>query len=397
MKYLSLLTVGFATVSQAADIPDTWNWANVDGTNYLTTVRNQNQPNMCDGGWAHAAASMLSDRIKIMRKALWPEMNISPQVLLSCATDAKGCEGGTAMDALKYIYNGSITDETCSIYRGRGHTNGAACAPILSCMNCKPHYLTDKCSIPETYRTYEAANPENVEKDPVKMQTEIMTNGPIACGINNAASLQQYTGGILNDSKSDKTTFNHYVEIVGWGSETVDKVDTKYWIVRNSQGHMWGENGGFFRIVRGENQLGIESDCSTTVPIDTWSADLLKVHVTTDAEQTDPLNNPYTDAGPFDLLEAPFMKEPRAKACALKKKKFGNQGEGPRGWDMVDASALPVDFDWGAYYDEKSKKTINFLSWNKNQHIPEYCGSCWAQGSTSSLADRFNIMNWRAE
>jgi len=47
--------------------------------------------------------------------------------------------------------------------------------------------------------------------------------------------------------------------------------------------------------------------------------------------------------------------------------------------------AIPDNFSWGAV-DGKS-----YLTKQLNQHIPHYCGSCWAHGAVSSLMDRIKI------
>ena len=56
----------------------------------------------------------------------------------------------------------------------------------------------------------------------------------------------------------------------------------------------------------------------------------------------------------------------------------------------LSTADLPQSFSWGNIHSK------NHLTRSLNQHIPSYCGACWAHSAVSSLSDRIAISRARA-
>ena len=71
----------------------------------------------------------------------------------------------------------------------------------------------------------------------------------------------------------------------------------------------------------------------------------------------------------------------------------------PLPYSYISRGELPISFNWNnVLVDDGSKvndvnggSNISLLTKSLNQHIPQYCGSCWAHSSMSSLGDRIKI------
>eukprot|EP01067_Filipodium_phascolosomae_P001003 Filipodium_phascolosomae@DN1697_c0_g1_i1.p1 len=237
------------------ELPDEWDWRNVDGTNYLTPTLNQHIPRYCGSCWAHGSLSSLADRIKILRNAQWPDITLSIQALLNCGGTAVGtCDGGEDITAYEYVHKHGIPDETCQVYEA----TDLICSSEHICKTCDGVFQHDTCGPVKEYKKYyveEYGSVQGVDD----MKEEIFTRGPISCQVD-AEPLKNYTGGIVTAAGSEP---NHIIAVVGWGYDLPS--DSYYWICRNSWGSYWGE-AGFFRAKMGTNTVLIEGACGWATP-----------------------------------------------------------------------------------------------------------------------------------
>ena len=81
-----------------------------------------------------------------------------------------------------------------------------------------------------------------------------LMNGPASISLYASTELfRSYTGGIYNEATCP-TTVNHAVQTVGWGHD--DATGLNYFIVRNSWGASWGDQG-YIKIAETNTDLGI--------------------------------------------------------------------------------------------------------------------------------------------
>jgi cathepsin B len=193
------------------------------------------QNKKCAGSYATASASTLAEKLCIEsdENKLIP---LSAQELLSCDTANKGCRGGYVNNALEYIVMRGLSTEECLPYKG---TFDAKCS--------------DMCADPMKVR------PESfcVLFGDTDIKREIMKNGPVVSSMEIYTDFLSYKTGIYTKGEDvPKFSGYHTIKIVGWGvedgSEEEPNKGNKYWIIENSWGEDWGQNG-YAKVAEGQN------------------------------------------------------------------------------------------------------------------------------------------------
>uniref|UniRef100_A0A672YFK4 Cathepsin S, ortholog 1 n=1 Tax=Sphaeramia orbicularis TaxID=375764 RepID=A0A672YFK4_9TELE len=205
----------------------------------VSPVQNQG---MCGSCWAFSSLGALEGQMSRRTGVLIP---LSPQNLVDCSTSDgnHGCRGGYITKSYNYIIrNRGVDSESFYPYEHQ-----VTYTP--STHNCQTN---GKCRYSVKGKAGYCLNfrilPRGVEKT---LQEVVATVGPVAVAVNAMLpSFHLYRGGLYNVPNCNPSLINHAVLVVGYGTYK----GQDFWLVKNSWGTTWGEEG-FIRIARNKNNL----------------------------------------------------------------------------------------------------------------------------------------------
>ena len=198
----------------------------------VNAIKDQAQ---CGSCWAFSAIQAQESQWAIKTGKL---LSLSEQNLVDCGTTCYGCNGGLMDNAWKYVIanqGGKFQLEDDYPYTGRDGT-------------CK--YDSSRAPEVRVVNDYQVDDNEDAVKEAC---AEI---GVLAIAIDAGhISFQLYSSGIYDPVLCSSTNLDHAVGLVGYGTES----GTDYWLVRNSWGTSWGEQGYIRMIRNSNNKCGVAS------------------------------------------------------------------------------------------------------------------------------------------
>ncbi|XP_055528079.1 cathepsin B-like [Wyeomyia smithii] len=256
------LATGILVLKSKVQLPESFDarkqWPNCPS---IREIRNQG---CCGSCWAISAASVMTDRWCIHSENN-TQFSFGTFDLLACCEECgEGCHGGSLGPAWTYWVEHGVSS-------GGPHNSRIGCHPypIDVCRSRDDMAPTPKCvrTCQATYNQTDVMRDVrfgreaySVPMDETRIKEEIFMNGPVQASFKVYKDFHAYKSGVYRHVWGPLVT-GHAIKILGWGVEK----GTKYWLCANSWGEDWGSNG-LFKIIRGENHLGIERDIHTGLP-----------------------------------------------------------------------------------------------------------------------------------
>jgi len=200
-------------------------------------VKNQGQ---CGSCWSFATNANIEGNNFVTNGEL---VSLSEQQLVDCDKRDNGCGGGLPSNAYKDLISGETGLELETAYpynaeEGTCHTDKSLMKVYLSSW------------VP-------------ISSDETDIANALMKYGPLAIGIN-AGPMQMYSSGIADPWFCNPTGLDHGVALVAFGTESGTFGDKPYWVIKNSWGTGWGEEG-FYRLIRGKGKCGMNRMVTSAV------------------------------------------------------------------------------------------------------------------------------------